>query len=187
MPEEPVNYETILRAVSAWTTSKRALAIAEALKRYFDSLRVHVTAFRASIVFPFPNDNRSWPVIEWKEGADKEFLAILHFDDKSNHPGECNWLVHYGAGSLSDQADEARWTETSISWGVTNMSHLKTLFGVAQHFLGILEWPPNVALKLYCDIEPLVCSQEEYAFQVCRVDLPEWHPMPLFCTHTFVK
>ena len=93
-------------------------------------------------------------------------MALFHFDEKCRRPGVCSWLVHYGAGILSDRTNEARWTNTSIAWGVTDMSHLKTLFGAVQHFLGILEWSPEVALNLYCSIEPTTCSQTECVFQL---------------------
>ena len=163
LPEGPVNYETILKAISAWTTSERALIIARSLQERFGPLGAQVTGFRVSILFAFRNDDRSWPVVEWKEGNDTELVALFHFDDNSQSPGVCSWLVHYATGISSDPSDEARWSKTSIAWGVTDMSHLKTLFGAAQHFLGILEWSPEVALNLYCAIEP-TCSKNEYIF-----------------------
>jgi hypothetical protein len=112
-----------------------------------------------SILFGFANDDRSWPVVEWKEGDDKELFALFHFDDVNPRPEVGSWLVHYGAGITTD---EDRWSGTSIAWGVTDMSHLKTLFGAAQHFLGILECDPPVALNLYCGIEPSDPSDQEY-------------------------
>ena len=166
LSEGPVNYEAIRKAISAWTTSERTLTIAKSLWQRFETPDVHVTAFRVSILFALPNDDRSWPVVEWKEDNDKELMALFHFDEKSRCPGVCSWLVHYGAGILSDPTDEDRWTETSIAWGVTDMSHLKTLFGAAQHFLGILEWSPEVVLNLYCAIEPTTCSQTEYVLLI---------------------
>ena len=162
LPEGQFNYDKIFSAISAWTTSERTLAIAQTLWNYFETNHVHITAFRVSILYGFLNDDRSWPVVEWKEGNDKELIALFHFDDKCRRPKVCSWLVHYGAGIISDPTDETRWTETFIAWGVTDMSHLKILFGAAQHFLGILEWSPEVALNLYCAIEPTTCSQKEY-------------------------
>ena len=120
-----------------------------------------MTAFRVSVLFAFLDDDRSWPVVEWKQGTDTEFIALFHFDDTLCRPEVCSWLVHYGSGILPEPTDEARWTVTSIAWGVTDMSHLKTLFGAAQHFLGILEWSPKVALNLYCAADPTTCSQSE--------------------------
>lgn len=158
-PEGPVNYETIIKAISAWTTSERALAIAKSLEKYFETFGVQATAFRVSILFAFHNDDRSWPIVEWKEGNDKEIIALYHFDDKSRYTGVCSWLMHYGTGISSDPTNEARWTEASIAWGITDISHLKTLFGAAHHFLGILKWSPEVALILYCAIEPTTYSQ----------------------------
>jgi hypothetical protein len=166
LPEGPVTYETIFDAISEWTTSERALIIAKSLWKYFETQHIHVTAFRVSILFAFLNDDRSWPVVEWKEGNDIEVLALFHFDDKSRNPGVSSWLVHHGDGILSDPTDDARWTKTAMAWGVTDMSHLKILFGAAQHFLGILEWPPEVALNLYCAIEPSICTHAEYRFQI---------------------
>jgi hypothetical protein len=156
-----VNYDTIFEAMSAWTTSERALSVARTLQRYFEQYGVNPTAFRVSVLFSFLNDDRSWPVVEWKENDDKELIALFHFDEKSPRPGVCSCLVHYGAGLISDPTNDVRWKDTSIAWGVTDMSHLKTLFGAAQHFLGILEWSPVVALNLYCEVEPTDCSEEE--------------------------
>jgi hypothetical protein len=169
LPEGQFNYDKIFSAISAWTTSERTLAIAQTLWNYFETSHVHITAFRVSILYGFLNDDRSWPVVEWKEGNDKELIALFHFDDKCRRPKVCSWLVHYGAGIISDPTDETRWTETFIAWGVTNMSHLKILFGAAQHFLGILEWSPEVALNLYCAIEPTTCSQKEYILQILYI------------------
>jgi hypothetical protein len=163
IPEGTFNYETIRNAISAWTTSERTDTIAKSLLKRFETPGVHVTGFRVSVLFAFLNDDRSWPVVEWKEDNDKELMALFHFDDR---PGVCSWLVHYGAGILSDPTDEARWIERSIAWGVTDMSHLKTLFGAVQHFLGILEWSPEVALNLYCAIGPTTCSQQEFVFRI---------------------
>jgi hypothetical protein len=165
LPEGPVDYETICEAISSWTTSERTDTIAEFLWNHFVDSRVQVTGFRFSILFPFCNDDRSWPVVEWKEGTDTEAIALLHFDDKSPRPKVCSWLVHYGSGIIPDSINEARWKATSIDWAVTDMSHLKTLFGAAQHFLGILNWSPEVALTLYCALGPTTCSQSEYVFQ----------------------
>ena len=165
LPEGPVNYETICKAISAWTTFERTRTIAKSLWKHFETLGVEVTGFRVSVLFGFLGDDRSWPVVEWRQGTDTEFLALFHFDDKSPRPDVCSWLVHYGSGILADPTDEARWKETSIAWGVTDMSHLKTLFGAAQHFLGILEWSPDVALNLYCAVVPTTCTQSEYVHQ----------------------
>lgn len=154
-----VTYDTIFDAASAWMTSKRARTVAESLQKHFKETGTRVTALRVSVLFPFLDDDRTWPVVEWEEEPDKELLALFHFDDKSHGPGVSSWLVHYGAGIISE---ENRWNETSIAWGVTDMSHLKTLFGAAQHFLGILEWQPAIVRTLYCEIEPPNPSKEEY-------------------------
>jgi hypothetical protein len=163
LQETSIDYETIHKAISAWTTSERSTSIAKSLWKHFEKPEVHVTAFRVSILFAFVNDDRSWPVVEWKEGNDKELLALFHFDDAHPRSEVGSWLVHYGAGISTD---EARWAVTSIAWGVTDMSHLKTLFGAARHFLGILEWDPPVALNLYCGIEPSDPSDQEYVLGV---------------------
>ena len=167
LEEATIDYETIQKAISAWTTSERSISIAKSLWKHFEKADVHVTAFRVSILFAFVNDDRSWPVIEWKEGNDKELLALFHFDDAHPRSEVGSWLVHYGAGISTD---EDRWSVTSIAWGVTDMSHLKKLFGAARHFLGILEWDPQVALNLYCGIEPSNPSNPEYV----PSDITDW-------------
>jgi hypothetical protein len=162
--ETSIDYDTICKAVSAWTTTERSISIAKSLWKHFEKPEVHITAFRVSVLFAFVNDERSWPVVEWKEDNDKELMALFHFDDQNPRSEVGSWLVHYGAGISTD---EARWSVTSIAWGVTDMSHLKTLFGAAQHFLGILEWDPQVALHLYCGTEPLNSpSEQEYVLLI---------------------
>lgn len=152
------DYETILKAISAWIKTEQAVIISKSLDEYFVNSNTKATALRVSVLFPFPNDDRSWPVVEWKQDNDKDILAIFHFDENSGRPGRYSWLVHCGTGPVSD---ESRWEETVIAWGVIDMSHLKTLFGAAQHFLGILDMPPADATRLYCEIEPTDCSKEE--------------------------
>jgi hypothetical protein len=119
------------------------------------------TAFRVSVLCSLSNEDYSWPVVEWKAGDDTEVLAMFHFDS-SHPPGACSWLVHYGSGILKDSTNDTRWKKTALAWGVTDMTHLKTLFGAAQHFLGILEWSPVDAMNLYCSADTTNCSAEEY-------------------------
>lgn len=151
-----VNYEAIHKAISTWTTAERTTTLAKSLWKHFE--KSEVQGFRVSLLFGFVNDDRSWPVIEWKQNNDKQFLALFHFDDRQPLV-ECSWLVHYGAGTFTQ---ETGWAETAVAWGVTDMSHLKTLFGAARHFLGVLEWDYEVALKLYCGIEGEGPSDQEY-------------------------
>ena len=159
-PLEPqtADYNSILHAISAWTSPQHARTIADSLVKYFNDSGARATALRISVLFSFRNDDRMWPVVEWKEENGSELLALFHFDNPHRH-GVCSWLVHYGMGRLGN---EGGWRQTSLAWGVSDMSHLKTLFGAAQHFIGILKWDSALGEKLYCATELFGYTEEEY-------------------------
>ena len=138
-----------------------AIALDHAIQRHLESTKAQIHQFRASVVYPFADDDFSWPVLEWTEGEDTEVLAIYEIDLKSE--GErCSWLMHYGFGR-SIQSEGQPWKKAMISWNATNMGDLKTLFRVSQHLLGILEWPNTDIFQLYCQEGDGNCSNEEYA------------------------
>lgn len=59
-------------------------------------------------------------------------------------------------------SDRQYWRQSRIDWNVADIEHLKLLFGVAQHILGLLEWPIADALKLYRHINSSDHSISEY-------------------------
>ena len=118
---------------------------------------MHFTRFRANAVYLFTNDEQSWPLLEWMETDGTKAMAIFDLDDPDD-PMTYSWLIHSGIGAEA----HAPWTRTNITWNVADMSALKTLFGVAQHVLGILEWRTEDALKLYCQDHLEDQTPEEY-------------------------
>lgn len=137
-----------------------ATVLDQVLENYIQSRNVHIDKFRASVVYPFVDNDVSWPILEWTEGRDTEVLAIFEIDFYSE-AAECSWLMHHGFESDLKLEDQP-WKQTNVTWSVTNMSHLKTLFRVAQHILGILEWPAEDAHQLYCQEDRRDWSDEEY-------------------------
>lgn len=119
-----------------------------------------MTALRVSAVCSFTNNDFSWPILEWKESDDTETIAIFHIEDQ-DEPEDCSWLMHSGVDKSGEVETEKKWAGSAVSWSVADLDHLKTLFGAAQHTLGILEWPVQDAIKLYCQTNPSTCSDEE--------------------------
>jgi hypothetical protein len=157
IPQTKVDFDTIFSAVSEWTPPESASQIARSLQKHFADSNAHVTGFRASTVYGFNDDDLSWPVIEWKEDNDTDVIALFYPDEETST--FCSWLLHYGKGRT---ADGERWKHTSISWCVAEMSHLKSLFRIAQHLLGILEWSMEDILTLYCKRDAGNCTDEAY-------------------------
>jgi len=98
----------------------------------------------------FNNDEESWPVVEWTESDGMAMLAIFQFDDFGELK-DGGWLMHSG---LADGGPEGSpWSNSRIDWNVSDVEHVKLLFKVAQHILGVLLWPIASALKLYCGVD----------------------------------
>ena len=107
-----------------------------------------MTAFRLTRVHSLLNDDQSWPIVEWKEVDDTKVMAIFHLEDKEDSESG-NWLMHQGVDMRADGEVGFRWEKSSIDWNVSKISILKLLFQVAQHTLGILQWPQDDAIQLY--------------------------------------
>lgn len=152
IPEGKTDYQGMLEKVAVWNTPEVTNRILGSLMRYFKATETRVTRFRASIIFSLTNDDCAWPVVEWKEEDDTEAIAIFYVDETA--PSDvCSWLMHYGRGILENSKECMRWEKTSITWSVGDMDHLKSLFKAAQHLLGILKWPTEDMLRLYCKTE----------------------------------
>jgi hypothetical protein len=113
-----------------------------------------MVALRATAVYMLNNDDL-WPVIEWIELDGTARLIIFHFDELLG-PEEGGWLMHSG---VSD--DCSPWQKSRIAWNVATVEHLKILFSVVQHILGVLEWSVEDAMKLYCQIPSDDDSEEK--------------------------
>jgi hypothetical protein len=152
IPEGKTDYQGMLEKVAVWNSPEVTHRILCSLMRHFEATDTRVARFRASIIFSLTNDECAWPVVEWKEEDDTEAIAIFYVDETA--PSDvCSWLMHYGRGILEDSKEGMRWEKTSIAWSVGDMDHLKSLFKAAQHLLGILKWPTEDMLRLYCKTE----------------------------------
>jgi len=98
-------------------------------------------------------------MLEWTEEDETKTLAIFHFEDPEK-PEDGSWLMHSGRDVVT--TDRRYWQQSRIDWNVADVAHLKILFGVAQHMLGLLEWPIADALKLYRHIISNNNSISEY-------------------------
>jgi len=144
------NIETIRKRISsACQSDEIATSISHSLVTYMGSRKTQIKALRATPVYMFNNDEESWPVVEWTESDGMAMLAIFQFDDVGELK-DGGWLMHSG---LSDGGPEGSpWTNSRIDWNVSDVEHVKLLFKVAQHILGVLLWPIASALKLYCGV-----------------------------------
>jgi hypothetical protein len=143
------------------TTVEIAALITRSILTYLVSRQTPMKALRASAVFWLTGDT-SWPVVEWLEGDGRKNIAIFHFEDPDEPDGH-SWIMHSGVRPSDDETSETRkWQSSRLDWNVENTSHLKTLFKVAQHLLGILQWPVEDAYQLYCQQTLTSRSIEEY-------------------------
>lgn len=121
------SYEAILEVASLYVTPSLAHWIAEFLEWHYPSISKHITGLRARLVPLLTDPNLVFCVMEWKEGYDTDVMAFFH-PIGDNAVYSC--LLHSGGGPW--QVDQNRWTNSSLSWYVTNISRLKDFFLVAQ-------------------------------------------------------
>jgi hypothetical protein len=115
-----------------------AVSLAQWLLSHQQLTGISLTSLRSTVVHTFTRDECFWVALEWKEDKNTDVLAIFQIDDE-NDPDLSNVLMHYGFGDETNENTTRPWIRTAISWTVTGLGYLKTLFGAAQHVLGILE------------------------------------------------
>ena len=128
------------------------------LQTYLRSNSIRLTAFRASVVYSFSNDDESWAILEWVDTDGTQAMGIF-VADVYDDPTTCSWLIHLA----NSEPDGVHGTGTRICWDVTDISVLKRLFQGAQHALGLLQMPMEDALKLYSQEHIEDPTSEEYA------------------------
>lgn len=131
--------------------------IAQSIMAYVQSRKSRITSMRATPVYLFNSEQTSWPMIEWTEIDNVWTLAIFHFENV-NQPQEGSWLMHSGI----PYATKRCWRRSRIDWNVADINHLKILFGVAQHALGVLEWQVEDVIELISQISSQNYSINEY-------------------------
>lgn len=157
IPKLSVQYDLdeILNRISpACTTLKSASLITHSLLNYIRSKKILLTALRATRV-NFFGDKKSWPLIEWTEDDGTYMMAVFHFDELRKLE-DASWVMHSGHKASNKQG----WQKSRIDWNVAEIGHLKILFGVVGHMLGLLEWPVADALGLFFG-NPTTCSVTE--------------------------
>lgn len=131
-----------------------------------------MTGLRVSSVAPLTSEDHFWTVFEWMVGMDTDVLAIFQIDNVDGAATAPNWLMHQGYRRGCTAASGTRWATTLISWTVTNLGYLKSLFGAARHILGILEIPARDSVVLISELEPGNWAEEEstpyWAFIDCE-------------------
>lgn len=155
IPALPSDYNiTIIIQIihDACNTISIACFIANSLIVYLHSRNTQMTGLRASPVYLFTSDEKSWPVIEWTESDETKNVAIFHFDEE-----QCSWIMH------SVVNNGQNWDRSRVSWNVARVEHLKLLFRIAQHFFGVLQWSNEDVINIYCDRNFDNCPLPEFA------------------------
>jgi hypothetical protein len=164
VPKSPGGYnaETITKKIAESCNSVRVSSvIADSITAYETSRRARIVALRASEVYLFSNDDDSWTVVEWVEEDSLKCVVIFHFDPMAE-PADGSWLMHSGyIGSVVDAESTHLWKESRVDYNVAEISHLKILFGIAQHILGVLQWAIADAVTLYCEQDLNKVSNDE--------------------------
>ena len=160
--EGNTDMQSIWDKVSIWTDPDVSRRITCSLNRHFKATNATITRFRASIIHSL-TDEWTWPIVEWTEIDGSEVVAIFFIDEDA--PSDvCGWLMHTGRGLIENPEDGAsRWEKTSIDWNVGEMEDLHSLFEAAEQLWGILQWPTQDMLRLYCGTgDAETWSNEEY-------------------------
>jgi hypothetical protein len=163
IPHFPGKYSAsvVLQRISdGCGTPEIASLITRSLMAYILSRDTQIKALRATTIYWFTDDHTYWTVVEWVEDDDVKGLAIFHFEDL-HELGQGSWLMHSGL-EVADTTENKYWENSRIDWNVANVGHLKILFGVAQHIVGMLGWSVEDAMKLYCKNETEEVSVSEY-------------------------
>ena len=138
-----------------------AVTIAHEILRFHGPNNSPMTGLRVSSVAPLTSEDHFWAVFEWMVGIDTDVLAIFQIDNVDGSTTAPNWLMHQGYRRGCTATSGTRWTTTLISWTVTNLGYLKSLFGAARHILGILEIPSRDSVTLIGELEPGNRAEEE--------------------------
>lgn len=150
------NRATIIETLAMYVSDPELGPITEYLEIYFGTSVRRITGFRAGVV-RLLNDEKLWPVVEWREDHDTDVLAIF----KVMGPGiPCGCLKHYGEGI--EWLERKRWRRSVLTWQVAAIGDLCDLFLVAQHILGMLHWSQEDIVNLYVKDCPENCSDEQY-------------------------
>jgi hypothetical protein len=151
------SYESISSLLSAYLTPAEAHLIASDFAQYIQQAVERVRDLRVSVCYSLAADEKSWPVVEWKEG-DVEVLRLYHLEDNS-----CSWLTHYGVGKHWTPAGKD-WLQAAVSWSVRNRRSLRSLFVASQHL--------KARLRLSSDIRN---EEESSLFPECRMKSVSFH------------
>lgn len=161
--EVPSKYDLafLMQTIAASCISLQlASVIARAILRFLQSRNARMTRLRASVEKSFTDEDLECPIVEWNESDGTDIIALFHFDD-AFEPEECSWAMHLGVGRSSPNSKGPLWQSSRVDWNVANVSHLKTIFGIAQHILGVLQWPIADALRVSGDNVSDTYSEEE--------------------------
>lgn len=155
-PTSCPDFHTIMNTLQYYGDQQRVLSIAYHLNKHFQSKNVRISGLRANPVRLFGEDKEPFSEAEWREGDDREGLALFRVP---RDRGPCSYLIHMKNRSrrrVDQQRDQAE-----VEWWVTDLTHFKDLFRAAQHNLGLLNLPKEDLEKVFARNHSK-CSPETY-------------------------
>lgn len=125
--------------LSSGISPSLASSIGDQIMRHLTSKNANVIGLRATKVYSPTTDNHFWIMLDWRTEMNTDVLAIFRNVSPNDPDSTSNWLMHFGYGKRFKGVSDRCWTTTLISWNVSSLGYLKSLFGGARHILGILE------------------------------------------------
>jgi len=142
--------------VASYTDAKTAGIICRDIQNHVQLQTADLAAYAVFLLYPFHNNEISWPIVQWQEQNGREALAIFDIAYRDEEDWMSSYIIHFGVNKM---VLTARWSRRELVWNATSMHALKALFNVAQHGAGILTLPQAIARRVYChadssDVEP---------------------------------
>ena len=142
--------------VASYTDGKTAECICRDIQNHVHLQTTHLAAFAVFLLYPFHNNEISWPIVQWQEQNGQEALAIFDIASGEEEDWTPSYMIHLG---MTKTVLTARWGRRALIWNAASMHALKALFNIAQHGAGILTLPQAVARRVYChedspDVDP---------------------------------
>jgi len=135
----PPTSETRKRLIAAVSHEDDAEGIEQCVQQYLLYTGLWIVRFRATMLYPFGQDDRSWAVLEWTDNEGGEVLAIFETEIPPG-PDICSWVLHRGLGRTDGQFQGRVWLHSELNWSVMGINIFNTLVQAAQHLCGILDW-----------------------------------------------
>jgi hypothetical protein len=147
-PNLPAEYDfpTILQIFQEGCTI--AIKMATSVVNYVHSKNSKMVSLRVNTIFSLDDEDGAWPLVEWAEPDGTKSMLIFHEASDEIYGG--SWLMH--SARHASLPATGTWEDSRIDWNVSDIDHLKILFGAIDQIDMVFKWPAAEILKLYCGI-----------------------------------